>query len=123
MPLKSQGDPVAAILKLVMGFKTDVAQLVSGRPDDGAKGLIQIFRRTKAQFRETVFNQAPDFKPYERWQEKQFAREMEIYDGPTESVSPPKVSNSQEEEKLEPTGPRNSKTVVYLGEVLSMAQK
>jgi hypothetical protein len=111
LPHRPEGDPVAAVWKLLAGFKKDVAQLVSGRPEDGEKGLIQILRESRGQFREAIFRQAPDFKPYE-----QDSRESGVY----ETASSGSVQGG---EMLEPTGPRDAKTVIYLDEVLDMAQK
>lgn len=100
--------------------------MVAGRPEDGSKGLIQIFRKSRAQFREAIFNQAPDFRPYQRWQDAleppQSPRVMPMHMGPI--ISDPEQRNlAREKEELEPTGHRSSKTLVYLDEVLSTAQK
>jgi hypothetical protein len=111
LPHRPEGDPVAAVWRVLAGFKKDVTQLVSGRPEDGVKGLIQVFRKSKGQFREAIFRQAPDFKPYERGSLQPGVYETES----SESV--------QGGEMLEPTGIRDAKTVIHLDEVLDMAQK
>jgi hypothetical protein len=111
LPRKPEGDPVAAVWKLLAGFKKDVTQLVSGRPEDGVKGLIQTFRASRANFRDAIFRQAPDFKPYRR-----DSRQPSVHGTASfESI--------QGGEMLEPTGARDAKTVIYLDEVLDMAEK
>jgi hypothetical protein len=64
MPQQIKGEPVAVVWKLIEGFKKDVDQLIAGRPEDGNTGLIQIFRASRHDFREAIFKQAPQFKPY-----------------------------------------------------------
>jgi hypothetical protein len=122
LPHRPEGDPVAAVWKLLAGFKKDVAQLVSGRPEDGVRGLIQIFREFRGQFREAIFKQAPDFKPYDRGSRPSGALSSASNHL---SISPIVVSSNssvQGGEMLEPTGVRYDKTI-YLDEVLDMAQK
>lgn len=112
MPTAPSGDPVATIWKMVAAFQKDVQQLVDGRPESGKTGLIQIFRRSREQFRETIFYQAPCFKPFEKRREEKMAR---VHDGT--------VHDKTRMEDLEPPGPRDSSTFVYLDEVLDTAKK
>lgn len=117
LPEEPQGDPVSAVLNLTTNFQKDVALLVQGRPEDGESGLLQKFRHHKGTFRDAIFNQAPQFKPYKC--------PSNITEN--ESLQP---SNSDLEdtenggtEKLEPSGKkRDPYSFVYIDEVLTMAK-
>ncbi|KAG8813825.1 hypothetical protein FRC17_001407, partial [Serendipita sp. 399] len=64
LPRKMQGDPVGILWKLVGDFQKDVTQLVVGQADDGSQGLMQLFRRYRIQFHDTIFGQTPHFVPH-----------------------------------------------------------
>jgi hypothetical protein len=136
LPRKPEGDPVAIVWKLLEGFKKDVAQLISGRPEDGVKGLIQIFRASRGEFKEAIFRQAPDFKPYNFKPYKQSPRihtpRVDASPRPLSRCATPRAPSEyeveffepvQRGEMLEPTGFRDAKTAIYLDEVVKMAQK
>ena len=64
LPVRSIGDPVGEVWRLLSGFKDDVQGLVAGRPDDGAQGFIQVVREARQKFREAIFKGAPRFRPW-----------------------------------------------------------
>ena len=64
LPVRSIGDPVGEVWRLLSNFKDDVQELVAGRPDDGAQGLIQMVRVARQEFREAIFKGAPRFRPW-----------------------------------------------------------
>jgi hypothetical protein len=129
MPPAPSGDPIATIWKMVAAFQKDVQQLVDGRPESGTAGLIQIFRKSREQFRETIFYQAPCFKPFE--EPRAFESEEPVYENmpiqghprPAARVLVAPVHEDPREEDLEPPGRRDPKTFVYLDEVLHTAKK
>lgn len=96
-------------------FEKDVKQLVEGIPEAGTAGLIQIFHKAKGEFRDAIFRQAPDFKPFDQSTSLSSAHHItsstfgEGYIG--------------DEEALEPFGSKAPNTSIYLNEVLDMAQK
>jgi hypothetical protein len=125
MPPAPSGDPIATIWKMVAAFQKDVQQLVDGRPESGAAGLIQIFRKSREQFREAIFYQAPCFKPFEepRVFESDVPIRYESHSRPAARVLVAPVHKEPREEDLEPPGTRDPKTVVYLDEVLHTAKQ
>ncbi|KIM31728.1 hypothetical protein M408DRAFT_327179 [Serendipita vermifera MAFF 305830] len=108
-PKKPTGDPIMTIHNMVELFKKDVELLVKGRPNAGKAGLIQSVRRSKEAFREEVFKQAPDFKPFDKP-----TRLGQMFAQPESAED---VVDT-DEEALEPQGRRNKANVVYLDEVL-----
>jgi len=122
LPPQRSGDPVWAVWKMKGAFEKDVKQLVEGRPEQGAVGLFQTFRRLREQFREAIFRQAPEFKPFER-PAKHRAGGLEP---PTMPPSPIDHSTAKEsvteEEALEPLGARDPGRFVYMNEVLETAR-
>lgn len=110
LPDKLEGNPIAIVLRLLTAFEKDVTRLVSGRPEDGAPGLMQTFRKSRCHFYEAIFNQAPDFRPYPR---DSSGRKIEY----THSLT------TEGHERLEPTGIRDDSIVVYLDEVFDTAEK
>lgn len=106
------------IVDMITTFKKDVEQLVKGRPEAGEEGLIQNLRRSKEQFREAIFRQAPEFKPFRKPKESGDT-------SPTEDASTQSTENIGEvlDLDLEPQGPKNPDTFVYMDEVASRAQK
>jgi hypothetical protein len=111
------------VINMITTFKGDVELLVKGRPEDGKEGLIQKIRRSKETFREAIFRQAPEFKPFEK-PAKSTARPTEpspeqLMHELLAAGTPPGAS----EEELEPKGPRSSSTFVYMDEVLDMAHE
>ena len=64
LPARFIGDPIAEVWRLLTNFKQDVNHLVTGRADDGKDGLLQRIRRARQDFRESIFQGAPRFKPY-----------------------------------------------------------
>ena len=64
LPVRSIGDPVGEVWRLLSGFKHAVQDLVAGRPDDGAEGLIQMVREARQDFRKEIFEGAPRFRPW-----------------------------------------------------------
>ncbi|KAG8846837.1 hypothetical protein FRB91_000412 [Serendipita sp. 411] len=106
LPKKLEGDPVGILWNLLGVFQRDVAQLVAGRPEDGAQGLLQLFHRYRLQFREAIFNQAPQFRPYVK-------KDHPLSDYKHKSM----VSDG---EQLEPTT-QDPSTLVFLDEVMDVA--
>jgi hypothetical protein len=123
LPKKLTGDPTMTVINMIATFGKDVELLVKGRPEDGKAGLIQNIRRSKETFREAIFRQAPEFKPFEKPttstarptepSPEQFMHEL-LAAGTPQEVS---------EEELEPKGLRSSSTFVYMDEVLERAQE
>ena len=114
-------------------FERDVKQLVEGKPEDGTAGLIQIFRHSKEQFRDTIFRQAPEFKPFARSSSKFGAGQLASLRvrapspgpvSPERAPSPGPVFPLQitQDEDLEPSGEKNPSTFVYMDEVLEVAR-
>jgi hypothetical protein len=123
LPAKPTGDPVSTIWKMKAAFEKDVKQLVEGRPEDGTAGLIQIFRHSREQFRDTIFRQAPEFKPFARATLKFRSGQLEL--PPSRAPSPGPASaegQTVREEDLEPSGEKDPSTFVYMDEVLAMAR-
>ncbi|PVF98611.1 hypothetical protein CPB86DRAFT_784651 [Serendipita vermifera] len=114
LPEEPQGDPVTVVLNLTANFQKDVAILVQGRPEDGESGLLQKFRQHKSVFREAIFQQAPQFKPFRR---------SSVTEDP---IEPSDTDSEQMEndgtEELEPSGKRDPSNAVYIDEVLKMAE-
>ena len=127
LPARFIGDPVGEVWRLLADFKRDVGDLVTGRPDDGKDGLMQRIRQARQEFREAIFQGAPQFKPYaepSRTRKLQgTARGLE----PTvnrhamvvEPESPPILQDTAEE--LEPAVNGHA-TVVYIDEVIKRAE-
>ncbi|KIM31730.1 hypothetical protein M408DRAFT_237585 [Serendipita vermifera MAFF 305830] len=116
LPAKPSGDPVSIIWKMKAAFEKDVKQLVEGIPEAGIAGLIQTFHREKNQFREAIFRQAPDFRPYNK--ANPHPQNKGIFGASTAA----NVTQTIDEDALEPSGPRAPNTAVYLDEVLTTAQ-
>ncbi|KAG8786770.1 hypothetical protein FRC16_001642, partial [Serendipita sp. 398] len=106
LPKKLEGDPVGIIWKILGVFHRDVAQLVAGRPEDGAQGLLQLLHRYRLRFREAIFNQAPQFMPYQKFRH------------PLLDYLPKNVESGGE--PLEPST-QDSSTLVFLDEVMDFA--
>jgi len=123
LPPQPSGDPVLAVWKMKSAFEKDVKQLVEGRPEQGAVGLLQTFRRLREQFREAIFRQAPEFKPFERPAGLGFSGSV-----PLARPSDPNIGYSTaegmvtEEEALEPPGEKDPSDFVYMDEVLETAR-
>ncbi|KIM31731.1 hypothetical protein M408DRAFT_20955 [Serendipita vermifera MAFF 305830] len=117
IPVKPSGDPVSIIWKVKAAFERDVRQVIEGIPEAGITGMIQTFHREKGQFREAIFRQAPDFRPYNK------ANPHPQDKGTAGASIAAKVTQTMDEDALEPSGPRAANTVVYLDEVLTTAQK
>jgi hypothetical protein len=117
LPKELEGDPVTVVLNLTANFQKDVATLVQGRPEDGESGLLQKFRRHKNTFREGIFQQAPQFRPFKRPSD---TAEDESLD-PNELGS--EGTESGDTEKLEPSGRKDPSSFVYIDEVLKMAER
>ncbi|KIM31799.1 hypothetical protein M408DRAFT_327224 [Serendipita vermifera MAFF 305830] len=66
LPKELIGNPVAIIWNLLDDFKKDVNRLVKGRPEAGAAGFIQTFRKSKEQFRMAIQQQAPVFELFDK---------------------------------------------------------
>lgn len=113
LPPKLEGEPISIVFNLVDQFKTDVSNLIMGRAEDGYSGLVQTFRRHSEQFNDSIFRQAPCFRPFPTPASSQ---DVENDSG----EYPPTV---KDEEKLEPTGKRNPATFIYFDKVLEMARK
>jgi hypothetical protein len=64
LPVRSISDPVGEVWRLLSGFKRDVEDMVAGRPDDGSRGLVQMVRSARQEFREAIFKGAPRFRPW-----------------------------------------------------------
>ena len=64
--MRKISDPVGEVWRLLSSFKDDVQELVAGRPDDGAQGLIQMIRCARQEFRVAIFKGAPRFRPWDR---------------------------------------------------------
>ncbi len=64
LPARFIGYPVGEVWRLLTNFKQDVNYLVTGRADDGKDGLMQRIRQARQDFRESIFQGAPRFKPY-----------------------------------------------------------
>jgi hypothetical protein len=114
LPPKLEGEPVPVVISLLDVFRRDINQLVAGKPEDGEKGLIQIFRERAERFGEIIFSQAPCFRPF---------------DTPGSNSNAPSEDTGElyyddgEDEGLEPAGPRNPLTFVYIDRALKMAKK
>jgi hypothetical protein len=125
LPAKPSGDPVSTIWKMKAAFEKDVKQLVEGRPEDGTAGLIQIFRHSREQFRDTIFRQAPEFKPFPRPSFKFGGSQLGSAQS-QQAPNPGHVSTEDaqiaQEEDLEPSGVKNPSTFVYMDEVLEVAR-
>lgn len=115
-PTKPTGDPVVTIYNMIATFKKDVEVLVKGRANAGKEGLIQNVRRSKEEFREEIFRQAPEFKPFER-PAKSRKDELDL------SSLVEDVAAGVKEEDLEPRGKRNPDRFVYLDDVLERARE
>jgi hypothetical protein len=50
--------------RLLSGFKSDLEDLIAGRPDDGPQGFVQMVREARQEFREGIFKGAPRFRPW-----------------------------------------------------------
>jgi hypothetical protein len=121
LPVEPSGDPVSTIWKMKAAFEKDVKQLVEGRPEDGAAGLLQTFRHSKEQFRDTIFRQAPEFKPFARPVVKQAEKQPKLeHESVFASLEDVQIA---QEEDLEPPGERDPSTFVYMDEVLKAARK
>ncbi|CAG8765671.1 11099_t:CDS:1, partial [Acaulospora colombiana] len=116
LPEELQGDPVTVVLNLTANFQKDVAILVQGRPEDGESGLLQKFRQHKGAFREAIFQQAPQFKPFRRPSDITEDEPLEPIDTETEPME------NGGTEDLEPSGRRDSSSFVYIDEVLKIAE-
>jgi hypothetical protein len=125
LPEEPSGDPISAIWKMKAAFEKDVKQLVDGRPEQGAAGLIQTFRRLKEEFREDVFRQAPEFKPFERPPVKHRPGQPEAPSlaVPKGDSDTKKDGKTLQEEELEPSGEKDPSSFVYLDEVLETARQ
>ncbi|KAG8807393.1 hypothetical protein FRC17_004483, partial [Serendipita sp. 399] len=106
LPKKPEGDPIGILWKLLGAFQKDISQLVAGRPEDGDQGLLQLFRQYRLQFRESIFNQAPQFKPSPGSQKPLGYGRY--------------INTAHNGEPLEPSV-RDSSTVVDLNEVMNVA--
>ena len=66
LPARFIGDPIGEVWRLLANFKQDVNHLVIGHADDGKDGLMQRIRHARQNFRESIFQGAPRFKPYRK---------------------------------------------------------
>jgi len=105
LPARFIGDPIAEVWRLLTNFKQDVNHLVTGRADDGKDGLMQRIRHARQDFRESIFQGAPRFKPY------------------TKPGSGPESHRTRQDtaDGLEPEV-NASGTVVYIDEVIERAE-
>ncbi|KAG8829739.1 hypothetical protein FRC17_006131, partial [Serendipita sp. 399] len=125
LPTKVEGDPVTEVWKIIEEFKSDVNTLVSGRAQDGEKGLIQIFRASREEFRESIFRQAPNFKPYNRPSQPKESVISQVMRGASSGTQEGEADGEEvgkELEKLEPVGARNTSTMIYIDEVMKIAK-
>ncbi|KAG8755211.1 hypothetical protein FRC14_004253 [Serendipita sp. 396] len=125
LPSKVEGDPVTEVWKMIEEFKSDVQALVLGRAQDGEKGLIQNFRASREEFRESIFQQAPDFKPYDCPAGLYGSRSLDVdqsISSTTDDTDSSGEGATGELERLEPSGTRNPKTLIYIDEVMDMAR-
>jgi hypothetical protein len=118
LPTKLTGDPTMTVINMIATFKKDVELLVKGRPEAGKAGLIQNIRRSKERFRDAIFRQAPEFKPFEKP-----AKSSDMFLGAPVNELPARISGEVVEEELEPTGLTNPSTIVYMDEMLERAQE
>jgi hypothetical protein len=118
LPTKLTGDPTMTVINMITSFTKDVELLVKGRPGDGKGGLIQNIRRSKERFRDAIFRQAPEFKPFEKP-----ATPNGIFRGPPANELPAGTSGEIVEEDLEPKGLKSVDTLVYMDEVLERSQE
>jgi hypothetical protein len=118
LPTKLTGDPAMTVINMVANFKKDVELLVKGRPEAGKAGLIQNIRRSKERFRDAIFHQAPEFKPFEKP-----AKPSDMFLGEPIPGLPAGISGEVVEEDLEPRGRKSPSTIVYMDEVLERAQE
>jgi hypothetical protein len=105
LPASFTGDPIGEVWRLLVNFKEDVNQIVTGRADDGRDGLVQRIRQAKQDFREAIFQGAPRFKPYAK---------------PSSGSESHRVRQDTAG-GLEP-GVNASGTVVYIDEVIERAE-
>jgi len=105
-------------------FEKDVKQLVEGRPEQGATGLLQTFRHLREQFRDAIFRQAPEFKPFEKPVTYQSGG-PESRPQPTsdDGHSGAKDHGVTQEEALEPSGQKDPSNFIYMDEVLEAARR
>lgn len=111
LPLKLEGEPVPVLLSLIDVFRRDISHLVTGKPEDGETGLIQIFREQTEMFGENIFSQAPCFRPFDS------------SDAPSDDTGEFYYDGDDEDEGLEPAAPRDPSTFVYIDHALKMAKK
>lgn len=114
LPQKIEGNPVSIVMQLLEDFKKDVSSLIDGNADAGANGLIQSFRCAKDRFRQEIFDQAPNFKPYGR---SKTATRV-VHDHVDASIE-----NAEDTEPLEPTRRKDQGRVFYLEDVRKMANE
>ena len=112
LPDRFTGDPVGEIWRHLADFTRDVNDLVTGRPDDGKTGLIQRTRQYRQRFRESIFQGAPQFKPYSRHVKPDTTPA-------SRPVSPQTLQGTAE--GLEPEISASG-TVVYIDEVIRRAE-
>jgi hypothetical protein len=115
LPLKVEGEPVPVVMGLIDDFRQDINQLVTGKPEDGENGLIQIFREQANIFGEIIFARAPCFRP--------FNNPGPNSDAPSEDNGKFYYDDDEDEEELEPAGPRDPLTFIYIDQALKVAKK
>ena len=118
LPKKPVGDPVLTVMNMVESFKRDVELLVKGRPEAGRDGLIQTLRRSKENFREAIFAQAPDFRPFSKP-----TNLIEIPLDTAETAPQKELPGQATEEPLEPVRTKASVPPLYVDEVLNIAHE
>ena len=118
LPLKVEGEPVSVVMSLIDGFRQDIKQLVTGKPDDGENGLLQIFRDQADKFGEFIFSRAPCFRP--------FNSPGPNSDAPSDDTGELHYDDDEDEDEdegLEPAGPRDPSTFIYVDQVLKAVKK
>lgn len=115
---KLTDDSAMTVINMIANFKKDVELLVKGRPEAGKVGLIQHIRRSKERFRDAIFCQAPEFRPFEKPAIPTGMSLVSLANEPLVGIPGDFV-----EEDLEPRDLKSPSMVVYMDEVLERTQE